>query len=160
MKKLFALILLLTPCLALGADNRGVARDDVANRLWTAPDAHRVRFTTTTASPNAIVCLVGTMTATNLVVLSTHSVSYSPTITSSTTVTYGGRSYMMFQVVGGSRNVHVDYSHGNLSTTNSPYLTVGQWYSSDDPVAHQGPVFATSIATFTVTGWIWFDRAR
>lgn len=147
------------PLLGWGAgENRAPQWEPTAVFGWETDQRHVVRFTTTTTAGNQQVCLVSTHTAFSLTVPS--DVGFSPTQTSSTTYTWGGRAYMAFQVVSATSNVSLDFGTVNLSTATSPYLTQGQWFSPDDPVAWQGPVCLVSPSTFTVTGWYWMPRAR
>lgn len=162
--KVLALLMLAwlyLPRMGWAAENRRVAWEPVATFGWEADLRNIVRFTTTTTSANVQVCVVSTHTAQSLTVPS--NVTYEPVQTSSTTNTWGGRSYSIFQVVAtgaATDHVNVDYGTVSLSTTTSPYLTVGQWFSPDDPVANQGPVCLMSPSTFTVTGWYWEARPR
>lgn len=143
---------------AVAGNNSRVGWDPVSEFGWEADAKNVVRFTTTTVSANTAVCLVSTHTAGNFVVPS--AVSMAPVQTSSTTVTFGGRAYMVFQVVSSTVNVSVDFDTVSLSTTTSPYLTQGQWWSPDDPVAWQGQVCLQAPGLFTVTGWYWGLRPR
>lgn len=139
-------------------DNRDAPRLDVADRFSPMDNRWKVRVTTTTTAANTAVCLVSSHTVINFVVPS--SATFSPSVASSTTTTYGGRNYFTFQVVRGASNVSVDFDTVDLSTTTSPFLTEGQWFSPDDPVAWQGMVCLMSPSTFTATGWYFTDKHR
>jgi len=152
-------VLTLLSLKSFGAgENRAIGKDPVEIHGWESDSRFVVRFTTTTGTANGPVCVVSTHTAVSFIVPST--TSFSPSQSSSTTYTWGGREYMSFQVVSAASNVSVDFGTVDLSTTTSPYLTQGQWFSPDDPVAWQGPVCFQSPSTFTVTGWYWTARAR
>jgi hypothetical protein len=158
MKKLLLILgLLALPVLGQGADNRGRSPLEVADIFLPVDNTYKVRFSTTVAA-NTNVVILSTMTLNNLV--ATSGISYSPSIASSTTTTYGGRLYSTFQIVSATGNVHVDFDTVDISSTTSPYLTQGQWFSADDPLSHQGPVVLRGTTQFTVTGWIWFHRKR
>ena len=158
-KILAAAILLLAATAGAVDSNRGVSRADVADRLWPADHRHIVYFTATTTAQNSALCLVSTMTQVQLSTVS-YGVSFTPTLSASTTTTYGGRAYMAFQVTGGTSNVSVGYASSISTGAASPYLSLGQWFSPDDPVAWQGQVWLISPSTFSVSGWLFFDRPR
>ena len=120
-------------------------------------DRFMVRFSTTVPANTATVIL-STAAPRNLVVPS--GINFSPSITSSTTVTYGGRAYTILQVTSGASNVHVDLNRVDISTNTSPFVTAGQWWSPDDPVAWQGEIVMKSTSQFSVTGWMWFEKPR
>lgn len=158
-KILAAAILLLAATAGAVDSNRGVSRADVADRLWPADHRHIVYFTTTTTAQNSALCLVSTMTQVQLSTVS-YGVSFTPTLSASTTTTYGGRAYMSFQVTGGSSSVSVGYTSSVSTGPQSNYLTLGQWFSPDDPMAWQGELWLISPSTYTVSGWLLFDRPR
>lgn len=142
-----------------GAQNhRNVATEPVANFGWEADMRHLVRFTTTTTAANTVACVLSTGTVGNLQDSGTG--TFSPTIASSTTVTYGGRGYTVVNVISAASAVSVDYGSVYISTTTSPRLTQGDWWSPDDPIIWQGPLCFMSPSTFTLTGWFWFQRPR
>lgn len=143
------------------ADQFPVGKAPVARYGWVADQRNVVRFSTTTAAASTAICVVSTHTAGNFLTVS--GMNYLPTQTSSTTVTGGGRGYVMFQIVdtpNATDRVAVDLWSAGLSVTSSPYLLEGQWWSPDDPVAWQGPVCLISATTFTVTGWYITEKRR
>ena len=143
------------------AENRPVHWEPTAAFGWESDSRHLVRFTTTTTAANTTVCVVSTHTAYSLTVPS--DVTFSPVQTSSTTNTWGGRSYLNFQVVdtpAATDHVSFDFRTVDISTNTSPWLLEGQWLSPDDPVAWQGEVCFKAPSTFTVTGWYWMGRPR
>lgn len=159
-KVLFAMVMVMAASLGHAVDsNRGVSRMDVADRFWPTDHRNLVYFSTTTTAVNTALCLVSTMTSVQLSTVS-YGVSFTPVLVASTTVTYGGRAYMTFQVTGGTSNVSVGYASTVSTGAENPYLTVGQWFSPDDPVAWQGQVWLISPSTFSVSGWLFFDRPR
>lgn len=151
-------VVLMPMILNAAENNRPVAGDAVKPRYWASDLKYVVRFSTTVPIGTAVQ-IVSTSTFMNLVVPT--GIDYSPAIASSTTtLTFGGRAYMTFQVLSGTHNVHIDFNTVDISTVSSPYLTVGQWWSPDDPVAWQGPVWVKTMAPAKITGWMWFDRPR
>lgn len=158
-KILAAAILLLAATAGAVDSNRGVSRVDVADRLWTADHRNVVNFSTTTSAVNTALCLVSTMTSVQLSTVS-YGVSFTPVLVASTTVTYGGRAYLTFQVTGGSSPVYVSYLSTVSTGTANPYISQGQWFSPDDPMAWQGQIWLISPSTFSVAGWLFFDRQR
>ena len=151
---------LLTPGVEAAQNNRNVATEPVANMGWEADLRYTVRFSSTTAAANTKFC-VSTMTVGDLTYsTTTYRGSFSPELGTSTTTTYGGRAYTSLQVISAASNVSFDFNVVDISTTSSPYLTQGQWFSPDDPVAWQGSFCLMSPSTFTVTGWMFFERPR
>lgn len=146
-----------------GENNRNVPKAAIAKHGWDADLRHVVRFTTTTASAN-VQFFVSTMTVGSLTYsTATYGGSFDPTLATSTSTTYGGRDYMILQIVdiaGTGSFVAVDLNTVNISTNTSPRLAEGDWWSPDDPISWQGPVGLMSPSTFTATGWIYFQRPR
>lgn len=159
MKRLMILGLFLVMGVVVWANNRGVPRQDVADRFFTADSRYKVRVTTTTSVGDATFC-VSTMTAVNLSTTSAYGGTFTPSLSASTATTYGGRAYSVWQVYGSSSNVVVDLSSQDISTVTSQYLTSGQWWSPDDPMAWQGEICFKSVSTFSVTGFLYFDKPR
>lgn len=156
-KGFMVLGLLLVGGAVWAGDNRELYGDIVKPTYREIDSRYVVRFSTIIPA-NTTTMLVSTQTARSLGVAP--GINYSPTLVASTTVTMGGRIYMTFQVVDAVSNVHVDLNSGDTSTATSPYLTEGQWWSPDDPVAYQGAVYARSASTACLTGYIYFAKPR
>lgn len=110
-----------------------------------------IRFSTTVPKEMATM-IVGTMTVTQSIFADGINYSSIPSNTA------GGRKYMWLQIVDSDDFVHWDKFSVGISTNTSPYLTQKDALSPDNPIAYQGPVYLMGRSSFTVTGFIVFDR--
>jgi hypothetical protein len=145
-----------------GENNRNIGTSPVTQVYRPVTDAYHIRASTVIAA-NVTTLLVGTMTATNFNLAwninhSTGGAAFN--YTSSTTVTFGGRTRTNIYFANGASPLAIDYASTDLSTTTSRAITSGSSYSPDEPFAYQGPIYVRSNSTASVTVDLWFERAR
>lgn len=133
--------------------------------LFEATDQRWVIRFSTVIPANQTSLVVGTMTAKEFVLAPYVAVSTGSAvngITSSTMTTFGGRRYVSLQVtgMGTTQRVAWDFSSVDTSTTTSNLLSNEQYWSPDDPVTWQGPLYFKSTGPVTITGQIWMMQPR
>lgn len=150
-----------------GAQNNSAKVGTPAAPLFESTDQRWVIRFSTVIPANQTSLVVGTMTAKEFVLVpqvavSTGGVSGVSALTTSTMTTFGGRRYMSLQVqgMGTTQRVSWDFSANDISTTTSNSLSNEQYWSPDDPVAWQGPIYFKSTGPVTITGQIWMMQPR
>lgn len=139
------------------ADNAPIKPLETTTVFRRCDNGYLVEFSTTVQA-NSTAMILSTMTFNNLTV--PPDVAFTPSLTASTITTYGGRAYASMQVTSSAGNVYISVSTNVPTDGTKPFITQGTWFSLDDPISHQGPIFMKSSATFSVAGWIWFEKRR
>lgn len=147
-----------------GSQNNSPKVGTPAAPLFEGTDQRWVLTFSTRIAANQTTLVVGTMTAKEFVLAP--NVAYSTGaavfgLTSSTMTTFGGRRYMSLQVqgMGTTQRVNWDFSSVNISTMSNS-LSNEQYWSPDDPVTWQGPLYFLSSGPVAISGQIWMHQPR